>query len=301
MYKKTSLLVLVAIFSIFLSWQTVHAQQKKVINYNNQPVLDTDLDGLTDQGEIQIYKTDPNKADTDNDGYDDGVEVLAGTDPLDPKSFPGSPVVAENVVATEQSSVKPAEAPIAWYISRASGIVAFILLYISIFLGLTLRVPFLRKVFLPIYSMNIHCWISVQATLFAFVHGFSLLFDKWLGFSLIEIFVPFASAKFQPGLMTLGSLAFYFMIILIVTSYGRKFMSQKIWRITHFTNLVLYGIVFVHALYLGTDLKIEAVRNIFLYANAFLVLIMLINIELRISDVISRKFKGNSAENTINE
>ncbi len=38
--------------------------------------------------------SDPLLVDTDGDGFDDGVEVLAGTDPNDPLSFPSSPIPA---------------------------------------------------------------------------------------------------------------------------------------------------------------------------------------------------------------
>ncbi len=287
MRKKISILVCVLFFSAFVGWKNASAQEASSINYNGQPIVDSDLDGLTDQGEIQIYHTDPNKADTDGDGFSDGTEVLAGTDPLDAKSYPGlaaSSLIATANAATDQQAVaKPAENPSAWYASRASGLVAFLLLYISIFLGLTLRIPLLRKIFSPVYSMKIHCWISVQALLFAFFHAVVLIFDKWLGFKLAALFVPFAS-EYQPSLTALGVFGFYLMVILIITSYSRKLMSQKIWRAVHFTNIVLYAIVFVHALYLGTDLKVEVFRNIFIWANAFLVLLMLINMELRLGD-----------------
>lgn len=43
---------------------------------------DTDKDGLMDNDEIKIYKTNPLKADTDADGKTDGYEVRRGTDPL---------------------------------------------------------------------------------------------------------------------------------------------------------------------------------------------------------------------------
>ncbi|PIX62430.1 hypothetical protein CO057_02985 [Candidatus Uhrbacteria bacterium CG_4_9_14_0_2_um_filter_41_50] len=43
---------------------------------------DSDGDGLSDLDEIQIYKTDHNDADSDNDGYNDGVEINSGFDPL---------------------------------------------------------------------------------------------------------------------------------------------------------------------------------------------------------------------------
>lgn len=49
---------------------------------------DTDLDGLGDGEEVLVYGTGPLLADTDGDGVSDGDEVAAGTDPLNPVSFP---------------------------------------------------------------------------------------------------------------------------------------------------------------------------------------------------------------------
>jgi lipoprotein-anchoring transpeptidase ErfK/SrfK len=43
--------------------------------------LDTDKDGLSDYDEINLYKTDPKNADTDGDGYPDGLEVSKGYSP----------------------------------------------------------------------------------------------------------------------------------------------------------------------------------------------------------------------------
>lgn len=282
MRKKIQITIVVSILTISLFVGKVFAQNAQPVDYKGEPIVDMDLDGLTDQGEIQIYETDPKIADTDGDGFGDGVEISSGTVPSDANSFPGAPVISET---SDNQLVQSNETPWAWYVTRASGLLAFLLLYVSIFLGLTLRIPLLRKIFVPVYSMKIHCWISLQATLFALIHGGALMFDKYMAFSLLDVFVPFAS-KYEPGLVALGIFGFYLMAILVVTSYGRKFLSQKIWRITHFTNVVLYGAVFVHALYLGTDLKNPAFAWLFILANAFLVFIMLCNIELRITDSI---------------
>ena len=51
---------------------------------------DIDRDGLRTVTELRRTKTRPHKYDTDNDGYGDGIEVTAGSDPLDPTSTPNT-------------------------------------------------------------------------------------------------------------------------------------------------------------------------------------------------------------------
>ncbi len=70
--------------------------QAEVDIHNTKPdIADTDGDGLNDGEEIGIppgtgTNTDANDPDSDGDGTNDGDEVNAGTDPLDPASFPAA-------------------------------------------------------------------------------------------------------------------------------------------------------------------------------------------------------------------
>ncbi len=57
--------------------------------YGSDPLsYDTDGDTLSDGDEVNIYGTLPNDPDSDGDLIDDGDEVNAGSDPLDPLSWP---------------------------------------------------------------------------------------------------------------------------------------------------------------------------------------------------------------------
>ncbi len=38
-------------------------------------IIDSDQDGLSDEDETSLYFTDPNRSDTDQDGFDDGLEI----------------------------------------------------------------------------------------------------------------------------------------------------------------------------------------------------------------------------------
>ncbi len=51
-----------------------------------QAGLDSDKDGVPDEDEINIYQTDPLKADTDGDGYNDWQELNNGFSPHNPES-----------------------------------------------------------------------------------------------------------------------------------------------------------------------------------------------------------------------
>lgn len=55
---------------------------------------DSDRDGISDFDEVTLYGTDPFIADSDNDGFNDGVEILNGYNPLD--SAPQVSVIYES-------------------------------------------------------------------------------------------------------------------------------------------------------------------------------------------------------------
>lgn len=176
-----------------------------------------------------------------------------------------------------------------WYLSRSSALVAFLLLYISIFFGLAIRTSILKKIIKPIYSFNLHCLLSFQALLFATLHGIILIFHKFINFNWKNVFIPFYptnSSLIDKNFLALGVISFYLIIILVFSSYLRRFISNWFWRFIHSFNIILYIFVVIHALYLGTDLKIPLWRNIFLALNGFLALLFVANLTTRLLEKV---------------
>ncbi|OGI25476.1 MAG: hypothetical protein A3J76_03740 [Candidatus Moranbacteria bacterium RBG_13_45_13] len=184
--------------------------------------------------------------------------------------------------------------PWGWYVIRASALIGFLLLYVSIFIGTVSGLPGIRKYFLRLRSLNLHCWISFQALIFAFIHGIALLFHKFIPFGWKDVFIPFQS-NFDPVLVALGTVSLYLMVILVATSYARRFISFGVWRAVHFLNIGLYVAVIVHALYLGTDLKSGLLRQIFLWANGFLILLLIWSMIYRIWSKIKKRETAREA------
>lgn len=66
-------------------------------------VLDSDKDGLSDDQELYIYKTNPAAADSDGDGYADGGEVNNGFSPS--SSTPGVRIVKKIEIDTKKQEL----------------------------------------------------------------------------------------------------------------------------------------------------------------------------------------------------
>ncbi len=83
------------------------------VHTTNPELADTDSDGLNDGEEIEIG-TDPKLADTDGDGTNDGQEIAMGTNPTDPASNPGNEVVFPdaNLEAAVRSAIGLPAGPI---------------------------------------------------------------------------------------------------------------------------------------------------------------------------------------------
>ncbi len=271
-YKFGGIIFFFLVFFVASPNVLAQTQNGGQLDYGKDVAIDSDLDGLTDLGEKEIYKTDPQNPDTDGDGILDGAEVISGTNPLDSASPSAVRTISTQETMTERAT------PWAWYISRASGLMAYFLLWLVMFFGLAIRTPILKKIFPPAFSYETHAWLSAQALILVFFHSGALLWDKYLQLKVLDLFVPFHS-RIYTNELTFGILGLYLMILLLLTSYFRKFYSYKIWRAVHFLNIILFAVATLHALAIGTDLKNGLfLRNVFLGGDILLALVIIINI-----------------------
>ena len=84
---------------------TVTKRAKTARTFSRQ--VDPDRDGLSSWVEERRTKTNPRKFDTDGDGFGDGAEVLAGTDPRSPASTPTGPPAPPPVIPPVVPPVVP--------------------------------------------------------------------------------------------------------------------------------------------------------------------------------------------------
>jgi DMSO/TMAO reductase YedYZ heme-binding membrane subunit len=140
-----------------------------------------------------------------------------------------------------------------WYAIRATGMVAYLLLYMAVLTGLFSAVQKQRKKKIN-NILYLHESLSDWALILTCGHLGVLLIDSYFPFKLTEILIPFANG-YETVSMAMGTIATYFLIITIFTSKFRKKIGFLRWKKLHALNPILYILVTLHGLWSGTDFQ----------------------------------------------
>lgn len=220
---------------------------------------DSDFDGLTDQGEMQEFLTDPFNPDTDGDGYLDGAEILSGSDPLNSRSpqTGSADAVISLAEADATSGVTGGKWP--WIIARVSGLVAYVLLFLIMLLGEAVKTGLTYRFMSPTTVWAVHKYFGIALSFVVLAHIVSLLFDDFLNFTLVELLVPMVS-HFSPVLVSLGIIGLYLFAAIAVSSLWYLDKFPRFWRLLHYMGYPTFVLLFLHGVLIGTDTKLLLVQ-----------------------------------------
>lgn len=139
-----------------------------------------------------------------------------------------------------------------WYIARASGIVSWALLSLSVLWGVVLSTRLLGRRTTPAWLLDVHRFLGGGAVVFVAVHLFGLVADSYAHFGPAELLVPLASA-WRPVAVAWGVVALYLLIAVELTSLLRRRIPARLWRRVHMASFALWVFATVHTLSAGTD------------------------------------------------
>jgi predicted ferric reductase len=162
-----------------------------------------------------------------------------------------------------------------WYLSRASALVAYGLLWLSMLLGLSITNKLARLWPGGPVAFDLHEYASWLGLAFALFHALILMGDHYINYSLVQVFMPFASTGYKPVWVGLGQLGFYLMALVTLSFYVRKQIGAKTWRLIHYASFAMFLLALIHGLLSGTDTSVPAVVGMYwLTGGSFLFLLV---------------------------
>ena len=141
--------------------------------------------------------------------------------------------------------------PTFWIEARASGMLAFALLTLSVIAGLVLKSrPFtgLR----PATVTDTHRFLALLCLGATGIHGVALVLDSTIHIGIAGLLVP-GLVSYRPLWVGVGVVAAELMLLVFASFSQRKRIGVKNWRRLHWATYGIFAAMVVHGIMAGTD------------------------------------------------
>jgi methionine sulfoxide reductase heme-binding subunit len=141
-----------------------------------------------------------------------------------------------------------------WYLTRASGAVALVLLSASVVIGVA-AIGRLRGRRTPRFVIDgLHRTASLLAVAFLLVHIVTAVLDSFAPISLVNAVIPF-TGTYRPVWLGLGAVAFDLLLAVALTSLARHRIGHPVWRGVHWLAYLSWPVAVLHGFGTGSDVR----------------------------------------------
>jgi hypothetical protein len=169
---------------------------------------------------------------------------LAGLAPVAGLHLTAAPPRIGAVVVTPTSPL--------WYTTRATGLIALVLLTLSVVLGLLTSVRFTAPNWPRFVTVGLHRNLSLIVLVFTGLHIITTVTDSYAHIHLTDAVLPFVSS-YRPIWLGLGTAAFDLLVAVAITSLLRVHVGHRVWRLVHWLAYLCWPAAVMHGLGTGTD------------------------------------------------
>jgi predicted ferric reductase len=139
-----------------------------------------------------------------------------------------------------------------WYATRITALLAYLALSGSVVYGLLLSTGIADRIAHRAISVTLHRDLAGVGLRLALVHASVLMIDRAVPYVPIELVVPLIG-PYRPVWVALGQLALGLSILVVASSYLRKRIGHRLWRLVHYATIVAWLAATTHGISTGTD------------------------------------------------
>jgi methionine sulfoxide reductase heme-binding subunit len=136
-----------------------------------------------------------------------------------------------------------------WFVSRALGAVALLLLSLVLVLGILHNTSVVKnaELGLPRFVLvALHRNLSLISVVFIALHVATVIITDYVHLRVVDVFVP-GIAPFNPVAAAFGTVATDLVLAIVLTSMLRSRLSRRVWFWVHWTSYLCWPISVVHA------------------------------------------------------
>jgi predicted ferric reductase len=142
-----------------------------------------------------------------------------------------------------------------WYATRATGVVALVLMTATVVLGVAGTARFAAPGLPRVVSAGLHRNLSLLVVGFVSLHVLTTVADSYTNIGLSSVIIPFNS-DYRRLWLGLGTVAFDLLLAVTLTSLLRDRLSYRAWRAVHWLAYGCWPIALWHGLGTGTDARL---------------------------------------------
>lgn len=143
-----------------------------------------------------------------------------------------------------------------WYATRATGVVALVLLTATVVLGVAGTARFATPGMPRVVTAGLHRNLSLLLVGFVSVHVLTTVLDSYTSIGLSSAVIPFNS-DYRRLWLGLGTIAFDLLMAVTITSMLRDRLSFRAWRAVHWLAYACWPVALWHGLGTGTDSRLS--------------------------------------------
>lgn len=139
-----------------------------------------------------------------------------------------------------------------WFLSRAAGLVAAVLLSATMILGLLTAgraAPIAAPAFV---RAALHRSLSLIMVVAVTVHVITAITETYVDIGWLSLLLPFTSG-YERLWVGLGTIAVDLMVIIVATSLLRERISARSWRLVHWSAYAMWPIAILHGITTSTN------------------------------------------------
>jgi predicted ferric reductase len=164
--------------------------------------------------------------------------------------------------------------PFMWYVTRAAAVSSYLTLTTMVLLGITRSLVRIAGSRASWMLDETHQFLAILTAALVALHLLTLILDPLIPFSLLNLLLPIAE-PYRPLAVDLGVLGLYALVVVLLSSWLRRYLTHASWRLLHYTGFAVFLLVTLHGIFSGSDSGQPWMVVVYLVASAAVLLLTL--------------------------